>query len=355
MKKQMSLLLKTLILSFLLVGCSSNDDPEPRAEEPAAFTLNATGNLAEQTATEAKKTINGKWNIGGSGAASKQSSVSAPKKGKSFFEVSNPKTYNALKGQNCSLNYIEFTESQYAISINTPSGLEAAFGQYSMVEANGTVSAVELYVTVLGNNHLIATLTNIVVTETANDLNATFEVVFNIPEDYEWACGSSLSGEYSAEKEEPLVGAADASPDSNFAKIVATWDVIQVVDIEGDERTDVTEDVLEVCAYNDDDFEENCDQGSVEITFSAYGTYLIVYYFQNGDIEDWQEGNWNFTNNSQDEIRVYEEDDEDSWESLISITTLNNTEFSGIITDEEVYEDQVNVYIQEFTFNKIIN
>ena len=49
------------------------------------------------------------------------------------------------------------------------------------------LGAVELNVNVLGNNHLIATLTNIVVTETANNLNATFDVVFNIPADYEWA------------------------------------------------------------------------------------------------------------------------------------------------------------------------
>ena len=163
--------------------------------------MDATGTVADQTPAESKKTINGKWS----------------------FQNSSAKTVVSTKGQNCSLNYIEFTDSMYGISINTPDGLEAAFGQYTSVETNVTISAVELYVNVVGNNHLIATLTNIVVIEAANELNATFDVVFNIPEDCEWSCGSSLSGTYTAEKEEPLAGAAEATLDSNFSKIVNTW------------------------------------------------------------------------------------------------------------------------------------
>lgn len=344
MKKNSSLI---FIASLLLLSCSSDDNTDPLVEDQATFALYATGTVAEQTAVEAKKTINGKWNIGGS-TANKNVSTEL-KSRKSFFRETKIKLKKTTKGQNCSLNYIEFTENRYAISINTPSGSEAAFGQYTLVETNGTVSAVELYVSVLGNNHLIATLTNIIVTETANDLNATFDVIFNIPADYEWACGSSLSGEYSAEKEEPLAGAEDASPDSNFAKIVATWDITRVIEIENGIRTDITEEINIVCDfdYYDNYEDENCEQGSIEITFSAYGTYLVVFYFQNGDIADWNEGNWNFTNTSQTEIRVFDEYEYDSWEDFISITTLNDTEFSGTITNLED-ED----YIQEFTFNK---
>lgn len=353
MKNYLSLFLRLTFFSLVIVGCSSEDDPEPQAEEQVVFTLDATGNVAEQTAVEAKKTINGKWNIGSSGSSSKKLSGFYNKQKKSLFQKLNLKTNIVFKGQNCSLNYIEFTDDLYAISINTPDGSEAAFGQYILVETNGTVSAVELYVTVLGNNHLIATLTNIVVTETANDLNATFDVVFNIPDDYEWACGSSLSGEYSARKEEALTGAEDASADSNFAKVVATWDIISIIDIEDGVRTDITDEVNEVCRSDEDDYDEVCEQGSGQIIFSAYGTYLVVWYFQNGDIADWSEGNWEFTNSSQSEIRVYdnyEDYPEDSWEELISITTLNNTEFSGILTDPN---DES--YRSEFTFTKSTN
>lgn len=353
MKKQLSFIFAFSIISLLIIGCSSEDNSEPLAGEQEVFTLDATGNVAEQTAVEAKKTISGKWNIGGSGSTSKKVPTLNNNKERSFFRPSKLKTNRALKGQNCSLNYIEFTDDLYAISIDTPSGSEAAFGQYTLVETNGTVSAVELYVTVLGNNHLIATLTNIVVSETANDLNATFDVVFNIPDDYEWACGSSLTGEYSAQKEEPLAGAEDASADSNFAKVVATWDITRVIDIEDGVRTDVTDDVNEVCRYDEYDYEEDCEQGSGQIIFSAYGTYLVVFYFQNGDIADWSEGNWNFTNSSQSEIRIYENYEdypEDNWVNFISITTLNNTEFSGIITDPE---DEG--YSSEFTFTKSTN
>lgn len=353
MKKYLSSLLIITTFSFLITGCSSEDNSEPLAEEQKVFTLDATGNVAEQSAVQAKKTISGKWNIGGSGSSSKKIPATNNNKKKSFFSTYKIKTNSVLKGLNCSLNYIEFTDDLYAISINTPEGTEAAFGQYTLVETNGTVSEVELYVTVLGNNHLIATLTNIVVTETANDLNATFDVVFNIPDDYEWACGSSLSGEYSAQKEEPLPEAEDASADSNFAKVVATWDITRVMDIEDGVRTDVTDDVNEVCRYDEDDYEYDCETGSGQIIFSAYGTYLIVFYFQNGDIANWSEGNWNFTNSSQSEIRVYEnyaDYPEDNWVNFISITTLNNTEFSGIITDPE--EES---YSQEFTFTKSSN
>ena len=315
--------------SLLLASCSSNDDDEPNQpqETVEVFTLDATGTVAEQTAVEAKKTINGRWSIGSS--ASKTSA----------------------KAQNCSLNYIEFTDSMYAISILTPDGIEAAFGQYTMVETNGTVSAVELNVNVLGNNHLIATLTNIVVTETANNLIATFDVVFNIPADYEWACGSSLSGDYSAEKEEPLDEAEDATADSNFAKLVNTWRLAELYETgENGELVDVTEQINEVCDYDYDTYEESCEQGSLEVTFSAYGTYLFINYRANGEVADWGEGDWEFANSDQSELTLTEYEEYDGvvteYENTMVITTLNDTEFSGTISNIDGEE----TYTQEFTF-----
>ena len=151
MKKHLSFILAFSIFSLLVTGCSSEDNSEQLAGEQEVFTLYATGNVADQTAVEAKKTISGKWNIGGSGSTSKKVPTPSNNKERFFSRPLKLKTNRALKGQNCSLNYIEFTDDLYAISINTPSGSEAAFGQYRLVETNGTVSAVELYVTVLSD------------------------------------------------------------------------------------------------------------------------------------------------------------------------------------------------------------
>lgn len=245
----------------------------------------------------------------------------------------------------------------YGISINTPDGSEAAFGEYTMVETNGNISAVELYVNLLGNNYLIATLTNIVIIETANELNATFDVVFNIPEDYEWSCGSYLSGTYTAEKEESLAGAAEATPDSNFAKLVNTWLVVSVYQIENNERVDITANANEVCEYDE---EEYCEQDSMQITFSAYGTYLVINYWSNGEMADWDEGEWEFANCDQTEITLTAEDEYDGDEyeerlSTMTINTLNDTEFSGSLSETEDTDNGSETYVSEFILIKVTN
>lgn len=325
MKKHLLLLFSLLFL----ISCSSDDDTTANEPETTvAFNLDATGTVADQTAEEAKETINGRWSIGSSSSKGTSS-----------------------KGQSCSLNYIEFTDSKYGISIGLSNGEDVlAFGNYSMIETNNTVSAVELYVSVLGNNHLIATLTNIVVTENANELNAVFDVVFNIPADYDWACGTSLSGNYTADKEEPLSDAVDADPNSNFAKIVNTWLISEVYDIEDGQRIDIIEDVNEICYEVGDDY--TCVQGSVELTFTAYGTYLMVYYFPNGDIEDYQDGEWEFSNSEKTTLLVTEQDYEYTSQFYVEISNIDESVFEGSIS--EIEEGQT-YYVQEFVFTKVTN
>lgn len=329
MKKHLLLLLSLLFL----ISCSSDDDTTnddltaEETETTVAFNLDATGTIAEQTAEEAKETINGRWSFGSSSSKGTSSS----------------------KGQSCSLNYIEFTDTMYGISIDTPMGEEAAFGNYSMIETNNTVSAVELYVTVLGNNHLIATLTNIVVTENANELNAVFDVVFNIPADYDWSCGTSLSGNYTAEKEEPMADAVDAAPDSKFANLVNTWLLTELYEYEDGERISAIEDNNLVCRYDEITYEEDCEQGSMEVTFSAYGTYLVVHYFANGDVGDWNEGEWGFANSQKTAIFVGEEEYEDI--DILEISNLDESVFEG----SNSYIEQGEQFVMEFVFTKVTN
>ena len=324
MKKYIALL---FLSSLLIMSCSSEDNIldviEPEiieevivtdviSETEVVFTLNATGALANQTTEEAKKTINGKWSFGD--ASSKKS----------------------VMGLTCSLNSIEFTDDLYVISINTPSGNESTFGTYSMIETNGSVTAVELFVNVSGFNHLIATFTNIIVTQTSNNLSVSFDVVFDIPSNYNWGCGASLSGDYEAIKKEPLTGTENASADSNLAKIVSTW---RATEFSGDETL---EEVLDSC----NDGEVGCEPNAkLEITFSAYGTYLVLFYSNSGKVVESIEGEWEFTNSSQTNITITEiEDDGNQINYSWVINSISDTELS--FTEKE---EDGSVYSYAFT------
>ena len=315
MKKYIALL---FLSSLLIMSCSSEDNIldviEPEiieevivtdviSETEVVFTLNATGALANQTTEEAKKTINGKWSFGD--ASSKKS----------------------VMGLTCSLNSIEFTDDLYVISINTPSGNESTFGTYSMIETNGSVTAVELFVNVSGFNHLIATFTNIIVTQTSNNLSVSFDVVFDIPSNYNWGCGASLSGDYEAIKKEPLTGTENASADSNLAKIVSTW---RATEFSGDETL---EEVLDSC----NDGEVGCEPNAkLEITFSAYGTYLVLFYSNSGKVVESIEGEWEFTNSSQTNITITEiEDDGNQINYSWVINSISDTELSFTEKEED--------------------
>ena len=332
MRKIYSLL---LLSALTLVGCSSDDDT------PAdAFTLEATGTVADQSPEEARKTINGKWNIGGS--SSKLSSY---------------------KGLSCTFVGIEFTDDRFAIAIDVNDSDDelVAYGTYELTEgSDGNVSSVDLYENVDGTDYKIATLTNIVVSESGTELNASFDVVFNIPANYDgWPCGTSLSGNYSAAKEEPVNGADEADEDSNFAKLVNTWVISNYSDSDGgtlneiysapcfDLYDDLYEDIIselfpalfqarvdafiaeqgdaaltqevldalasevegelheEVNAQVLATVQAECEPATrIEVSFSAYGSYIFNYFGSDGSsLETWVDS-WEFNNTDQTEILV---------------------------------------------------
>jgi hypothetical protein len=299
MKKIISLLFAS---SLLLVGCSSDDDDTPDQEITVekVFTLDALGAVADQTAAEAKKTISGKWTIGSSSS----------------------KLGLSAKEQNCSFDGIEFTETRYIAVIFTGDEYLSAYGSYVMNEAtDGTVQSVDLYKTIDGTDQKIASLTNIVVTETANELNATFDIVFNIPDSYDgWPCGDSLNGDYSAKKEEPLEGADDADTDSNLAKLVNVWRLTNYTDTEGGTLENA---LNEICYNEDGSAVEGCEGLAVyEINFSIYGTYFVVGLSSDGAIGDTFGGDWVFTDAAQTNIQITEFDQATS----LVITSITDTD-----------------------------
>ena len=313
MKKIYSLL---LFVSITLIGCSSNDDAVADA-----FTLEATGTVAEQTPEEAKKTINGKWNVGGSSSKS----ISA-------------------KGLNCTFVGIEFTEDRFAIAIDVAGydDYAIAYGTYVLTEgSDGNVASVDLYETINGTSYKIATLTDIVVTESGNELNASFEVVFNIPDDYEdWPCGASLSGDYTASKEEPVSGAENATEDSNFAKLVNTWSAVAYTNSQGATLSDIYN---YYCIDEETGEEyEDCDTpASIEVSFSAYGSYIFTTADSSGETIEVYVDSWEFNNADQTEILV-------DGEEVLTIDELTNTRF--VVTLTEVYEGET--FTETFTFSR---
>ena len=173
------------------------------------------------TVEEAKKTINGKWDVETSASSSK----------------------NAIT---CSFYGVEFTDDRFALRFDVQ-GIDSetgenidesiyAYGPYTLNEnSEGLVTSVDLFETVDGIDYKIASLTDIVVEESANDLNANFNVEFDLPDDIaeDFPCGN-LSGDYDAEKDEPIVSEEAGSGNTNFAKLVNTWSLDRVVE-DGDE------------------------------------------------------------------------------------------------------------------------
>lgn len=367
MKKIYALL---LLGSLSLVGCSSDDDSPAQV-----FDLNATGVISDQTPEEARNTINGKWTVGGSAAKATTS-----------------------KGFNCSFIGIEFTDDRFVIAIGLPEDdFALAYGTYQMREdSNGNVEAVELYENVDGTNVKIATLTNVEVEESGSELRATFDVVFNIPDNYEdWPCGDSLSGNYSAEKEEPVNSADEADEDSNFAKIVNTWEVTGYTSSEGGTLNDIysapcddiydeiyqevfediaqplfetrlnnfiqengeaaaTQEVIdallnEVIGEVQEEVEiivmeriqAECEFASrIEVSFSAYGSYIFSFLGQDGDNIGIYVDSWEFNNADQTELLV-------DGESILTIESISNTTL--VVTSQ----DEGDGFTDTITFTKV--
>ena len=245
---------------MLFVACG-NDDPittDVVVAESTITALSATGTVAQQTPAEAKKTIYGKWNLSNSS-----------------------KSIAASKSNACAFDYIEFNDEDYIMSLVIEDETITAFGAYVLNEdAAGNVSSVELKFNLGASDITIATLTNIVVVESNDDLSATFDVVLSIPEEADFDACNTLKGEYTAEKEEPMTESVGAAADSNHAKLIKTWQLASVTFDGVDLLSEFLEEpcLTEDANGGDDYLIEGCSKAnSVSLSFSAFGTYSLVW------------------------------------------------------------------------------
>ena len=259
---------------MLFVACGNDDDSviDVVAAEGAITALAATGTVAQQTPAEAKKTIYGKWDLSNSS-----------------------KSIAASKSNACAFDYIEFNDEDYIMSLVIEGETITAFGAYVLNEdAAGNVSSVELKFNLGASDITIATLTNIVVVQSDDDLSATFDVVLSIPEEADFDACNTLQGEYTAEKEEPMAESVGAAADSIHAKLIKTW-MLASATMDGQDQ--MSETLGEPCSYEDDNGEDALIEGcsnanSLFISFSAFGTYSLVWVGSNqgtyADADSWR-------------------------------------------------------------------
>ena len=299
--------------------------------ESAAITaLAATGILSEQTPAEAKKTISGKWNINNSS-----------------------KSFNI----GCEFDYIEFTDDYYLMALILDGETVSAFGSYVLNEdSEGNVNSVDLNYNIGGADIVIATLTDISVTMTGLDLFATFTVDLDIPEAAAFDSCNSLDGTWDSTKQDPMpqsYAAAESSsstnsstttapntyidPDAHVLLINNSWELKTVTT---DGITLSAEDFL----YDDgepdevfcDENYENCSPPtSVNIQFSAYGSYNFVFLgsFYGPQVEP---GLWSWIDEPGSKMfYVYGSDDDPEDYQIISINVLTEYELIVTVDSEE--------------------
>ena len=210
------------LILIAFCSCSKNNDnsaevTEPRMGNSALTNIFASGDVSKQSAEQAKKTIFGKWNLGNSNSSNR--------------------SYSA-KTSECIFNYIEFTDTSYIMNLSIGEGDYAPesgniFGNYELIEDGEVVTEVRLYFSVSGSDIHLATLTNIIVTETESDFNATFDIDFEIDlGDIDIIC-SDLGGTYSAEKDDAMDETIAADLDSNHYLVVRNWRMTSYSDSDG--------------------------------------------------------------------------------------------------------------------------
>ena len=299
--------------------------------ESAAITaLAATGVLSEQTPAEAKKTISGKWNINNSS-----------------------KSFNI----GCEFDYIEFTDDYYLMALILDGETVSAFGSYVLNEdSEGNVNSVDLNYNIGGADIVIATLTDISVTMTGLDLFATFTVDLDIPEAAAFDSCNSLDGTWDSTKQDPMpqsYAAAESSSSTNSSTTTASNTYIDsdahVLLINNSwELKTVTTDGITLSAedflYDDgepdevfcDENYENCSPPtSVNIQFSAYGSYNFVFLgsFYGPQVEP---GLWSWIDEPGSKMfYVYGSDDDPEDYQIISINVLTEYELIVTVDSEE--------------------
>ena len=223
---------------MLFVACGNDDDSviDAVADVGTITALAATGSVAQQTPAEAKKTIYGKWDLSNSS-----------------------KSIAASKSNACAFDYIEFNDEDYIMSLTVNRKTITTFGSYVLNEdAAGNVSSVELKFNLGASDITIATLTNIVVVESNDDLSAILDVVLSIPEEADFDACNTLQSEYTAEKEEPTAESVGAAGDSIHAKLIKTW-MLASATMDGQDA--ISDALGEPCYYEDANGEEALIEG----------------------------------------------------------------------------------------------
>ena len=304
----------------LFTACGS-DDPvavDPIVETTNGITtLDATGTVSEQTAVEAKKIIYGKWNFS-----------------------------NTSRGvaNTCTFSYLEFNDEDYIMGFVVDGNSQTIYGSYVLNEDSGTVSSVDLNFYAGTSNLTIATLTDVVVTETNDNFSAVFNVEWSIPENAGFDSCNNLAGEYTAAKEEPMDESTTADADSNHAKLISTWTFVLMTE----DGVDVSNQCYENPCYDYEDnygeeiYIEGCTPSTeIKLTFSAYGTYTFVFYGSSNGTKAITEP-WSWSDETQTSFYVGDGDE------LISIESL--TDMEAIFSSNQEDEGEVESgYISSFS------
>ena len=281
---------------ILVVACSS-DDSSVTPSNNDGTDLNVTGTVSEQTPTEAKETIYGKWNF-----------------------ISNSR----LAASDCDFNSIEFTDDVYIMQVTVDGESQTLSGDYEInVSADGNVSSIDLKFESDDTVITIASLTEVVVTESATEIFATFLIEWSIPEGF--ATCDNLLGEYAAEKDVPMDESITIDPDSNHAKVVGNWTFVSMIE---NTYLDKTSEWLNEPCYDYSNDEEDgvlidgCTPAtSITLTISTYGTYALVW--RESSQGTYIESNvWNWTDETQTAFTVGSEEDS----TVITIESLTDTE-----------------------------
>ena len=303
--------MKNLFYMFLIlfvISCDKDSEETSVVEISNVITvLDATGTLAEQTTEEAKKIIFGRWD---------------------FSDSAKP---GITKNVACEFDYIEFTDDNYIMGFLIEGQSNSAFGTYELNEdANGFVTSVALFF----NNgdsedDLIATLSDVVVTEENNELTSTFTIVLNLS-DSDFEICNNLEGSHTTQKEEAMEESDSTDEDSNHVLFVNTWTLVSAVQNEEDISSEMYEQPCIEFDFATDDYVsiEDCTHAKeVLFSVSTYGTYTLAY---NGSSEGTKvdTGTWSWSDDSQTAFYVMNDGTEgnDDDRTLITIVSLNDTD-----------------------------
>jgi len=310
--------MKNLFYMFLIlfvISCDKDSEETSVVEISNVITvLDATGTLAEQTTEEAKKIIFGRWD---------------------FSDSAKP---GITKNVTCEFDYIEFTDDNYIMGFLIEGQSNSAFGTYELNEdANGFVTSVALFF----NNgdsedDLIATLSDVVVTEENNELTSTFTIVLNLS-DSDFEICNNLEGSHTTQKEEAMEESDSSDEDSNHVLFVNTWTLVSAVQNEEDITSEIYEEPCLVYDSSTDDYVsiENCTPAKeLLLSISTFGTYTFAY---NGSSEGTkvETDTWRWSDDSQTAFYVGLDDD---YPLLITIVSLNDT---GAVFSEEDEEGTI--------------